>query len=441
MVGTKNRRVCGDIQGLLERGAIGHLTDAQLLDLFCRQRDAEVAFETLILRHGPSVLRTCRKVLGDHHDADDAFQATFLVLARRASSVHPAQSVGPWLYGVARRISLKARTAAIRRRMHERQSAVSVLFDPAKRFELSEELHEEIAPPARAFESPRRALLPGANELPSSRSSTRCVRGNHPRPPGEGPQSFEAAALTRRRRANHELRHPASNDQKPIVPLVLLDAATRAAIAFAVPKADQPKMAASILRLANGALRMMFVSRIVGVAIAVGLFGIAATAFVALESACSRAVLANAAQGRPDPSLSKSASGVTAAKIIAQADPKKVAMYDIAIEGKAIAIEPKTDEIRVDGPGKLLIWVDRGFLNESDEEPSNETKQSKAKSRDAASTSPAKAATSINPPDGAGCLAEVVDDPLDRQHAVHQQDNRPRPPAIEPGRIPRPCYR
>ena len=397
MVGTKNHRVYGDIHGLFERGAIGHLTDAQLLDLVCRQCDADLAFETLILRHGPTVLRTCRKILGDHNDADDAFQATFLVLARRANSVHPAQSIGPWLYGVARRISLKARTAAIRRRMHERQFAVSVLFDPEPRFELSEELHEEIARLPEHLKAPvalcyleQMSYVAAASALGVTEGT---IRG----------RLAKARNLLKRRLTNDAcLRHPtsprpASNDQKPIVPLILLDATKRAAIAFALRTEDQPKIAASILRLAYGALEMMFVSRIVRLAVAIAFLGIAGTAFVALESACSRAVLANAAQGRSDSSPSKSASGAPAPRILAQADLKKDAIYDIAIQGKAIEIEPKTVEIRVDGPGKFMIWVDRGFLNESDDKPSDDTKRPTAKSPDAATTSPAKVATSINP--------------------------------------------
>ncbi len=100
----------------------GGLTDAQLLGRFLARRD-EIAFEELVRRHGPMVLGVCRRVLGDPHDAADAFQATFLVLARRAASVVPRGRVGPWLYGVARRTALKARSSAARRRRAEQESA------------------------------------------------------------------------------------------------------------------------------------------------------------------------------------------------------------------------------------------------------------------------------------------------------------------------------
>src|SRR5947207_3022053 len=90
------------------------LTDGQLLDCFLA-RSEDAAFEALVRRHGPMVLGVCRRVLGNAHDAEDAFQATFLVLARKAASIVPRELVGNWLYGVARRTALEARSAMARR--------------------------------------------------------------------------------------------------------------------------------------------------------------------------------------------------------------------------------------------------------------------------------------------------------------------------------------
>jgi RNA polymerase sigma factor (sigma-70 family) len=98
------------------------LTDASLLERFVRARD-EAAFAVLMHRHGPMVFGVCRRMLGDDPEADDAFQATFVVLARRAESVvlRPQESLAGWLYGVARRVASKARARAAARRHRQRE--------------------------------------------------------------------------------------------------------------------------------------------------------------------------------------------------------------------------------------------------------------------------------------------------------------------------------
>jgi RNA polymerase sigma factor (sigma-70 family) len=109
-----------DLQTLYSCGAVGGLSDSQLLDRFMSQRE-EVVFEAIIKRHGPMVWGVCHRVLRDHHDAEDAFQATFLVLARKAASVMPREKLGNWLYGVAYQTAMKARAATSRRRAREKQ--------------------------------------------------------------------------------------------------------------------------------------------------------------------------------------------------------------------------------------------------------------------------------------------------------------------------------
>src|SRR5205823_11635567 len=108
-------------------GVIGDLTDGQLLERYVDGRDgdeaSEAGFAALVERHGPMVLRVCRQILGDAHDAEDAFQATFLVLACRAGSVRKRDSVASWLHGVAQRLARRSKADAARRRAHERRRA------------------------------------------------------------------------------------------------------------------------------------------------------------------------------------------------------------------------------------------------------------------------------------------------------------------------------
>jgi RNA polymerase sigma factor (sigma-70 family) len=121
----------GDLTDYLRRvvraGGEADRTDGQLLEDYLSRRD-EAAVAALVKRHGPMVWGVCRRLL-HHHDAEDAFQATFLVLARRAVSVRPREMVGNWLFGVAHQTALKARATAAKRRMRERQ--VKEIPEPA----------------------------------------------------------------------------------------------------------------------------------------------------------------------------------------------------------------------------------------------------------------------------------------------------------------------
>ncbi|QEH36031.1 ECF RNA polymerase sigma factor SigW [Aquisphaera giovannonii] len=103
------------LEAVFEIGPAGDLTDGELLGRFASGRD-DRAFAAIVDRHGPMVLRVCRGVLGDRHEAEDAAQAAFLVLARRAGSIERRGSAAGWLYRVARRIAVRSRVASARRR-------------------------------------------------------------------------------------------------------------------------------------------------------------------------------------------------------------------------------------------------------------------------------------------------------------------------------------
>ncbi len=134
------------IRKLVARREDNPPTDKQLLARFAARRE-EAAFVTLMERHGPLVLGVCRRILRNEHDAEDAFQATFLVLARKATTVRWQKSVGGWLYGVAERVAAKARTDTVLRQRRERQVQAMPQEDPiaaAEQRELQSMLDKEV---------------------------------------------------------------------------------------------------------------------------------------------------------------------------------------------------------------------------------------------------------------------------------------------------------
>jgi RNA polymerase sigma factor (sigma-70 family) len=123
-------------------------TDRQLLDHFVHDQDPE-AFQSLVVRHGSSVHRVCRRVLKDPHEAEDVFQATFIVLARRAPDIQDPEALGAWLRGVAYRIAVRARRRTARRRETEKTRAEmsrdqSASMPTDGKFELRELVGDEL---------------------------------------------------------------------------------------------------------------------------------------------------------------------------------------------------------------------------------------------------------------------------------------------------------
>ena len=145
--GTSLRQVAT----LFNEGITGAVTDGQLLERFATRRGetSEHAFAALVERHGPVVMRLCRSVLRDEHEAQDAFQATFLVLAQRAGSLWVRDSIGPWIHSVAYRVASCARAAGIRRQRHERRHAELAagrlaVYHDEDRGDIEGVVHEEI---------------------------------------------------------------------------------------------------------------------------------------------------------------------------------------------------------------------------------------------------------------------------------------------------------
>jgi RNA polymerase sigma factor (sigma-70 family) len=256
----------------------GGMTDGQLLDCFLARRE-EAAFEALVRRHGPMVLGVCRRLLPNEHDAEDAFQATFLVLARKAGSVVPRDLVGNWLYGVAYRTALKAKAAAARRRVMERQ----VKAMPKHPTEPDDVWHE--LQPLLDQELQR---LPDKYRVPvvlcDLERRTRKEVARHLGIP-EGTLSSRLATARRKlatRLARHGLALSAvslalalsQNAVSAPVPTSLLGSTVTAATRFTAGQATAGLISAEVAALTDGVLRTMLLTRLraAAVLLALGVF-------------------------------------------------------------------------------------------------------------------------------------------------------------------------
>jgi RNA polymerase sigma factor (sigma-70 family) len=149
MATNGHRSVVRELQTLFSAGTACGLTDSELLERFVRRKGeaSECAFAGLVERHGPMVLRVCRQILRDSHDAEDAFQAAFLVLARRAGSLRPGTTLAPWLHEVTLRTASRLRARLAHRRRLEGAAAATasrVAYESPLEPDVSEVLHAEL---------------------------------------------------------------------------------------------------------------------------------------------------------------------------------------------------------------------------------------------------------------------------------------------------------
>jgi RNA polymerase sigma factor (sigma-70 family) len=138
----RSEAVVREFQRLLEPGTVAGLTERQVLERFAERGDS-VAFEAIVTRHGPMVYTVCRQMLRDPNDVDDAFQATFLILIKKASKLRQPERLGPWLYGVAYRVARRLRTRPPTSDLPENLAGPR-LACPVEDNESVEALHDEI---------------------------------------------------------------------------------------------------------------------------------------------------------------------------------------------------------------------------------------------------------------------------------------------------------
>ncbi len=294
---SHHRLATPDIERIFRGETVSGLSEWQLLERYLERRD-EIAFEALVARHGPMVLAVCRRMLADHGDVEDAFQATFLVLVRRARQLGPRDAIGPWLYGVAARVALRARSQAARRRRSQpiagERFAAAADAAPIDR-ELCEVLDQELSRLPSKYRSPIvLCYLEGQTHEEAARSlawPVGTVKGRLAR----------ARDLLRCRLARRGVTPTVSaltlvlaGDSKALIHRELLDRTVKSSLKLAMGHTAAGVVSTSIASLAQGVLSSMLITKLKWAGAAVLVSGLALTGV-------GVAARQNAVQTRNDP--------------------------------------------------------------------------------------------------------------------------------------------
>ncbi len=266
--------VIRDIQTLFHLGTTGADSDAELLERFVARRGAEAenAFAAVVARHGPMVLRVCRRILSEPNDAEDAFQVTFLVLARKAKGIARRESLANWLYGVAVRSARELRASTIRRREREAQMKErlrdNVTVD-GKDDEIMSALDEELSRLPASFRAA--VVLCDLEEkthkeaarilgVPVGTVSSRLVRG----------RSLLRSRLARRG-LNPSDADPPRDKTAMFVPPALIAKTARAAAQFAAGSNLAGILPAYLATLTHGMLKTMLLAKLTSKGMAISM--------------------------------------------------------------------------------------------------------------------------------------------------------------------------
>jgi RNA polymerase sigma factor (sigma-70 family) len=371
--------ILGDVlrhlRRLAEPRGARDLTDGELLDRF-RTRREEAAFAVLVERHGRMVLGVCRRVLGDAHAAEDAFQATFLVLVRRTASVRKRDSVVAWLYGVARRIALRAKAQAAARRSRERQANPMPRADRLEELtwqELRSALDEEVGALPEKYRAPvvlcyleGKSYEQAARELgcPKSSLASRLAR---------------ARALLRRQLGRRGFGLPAgalagtfaeAADAAPVAALLTLNTVKAATVIAAGKAAPGGCLSARALALTEEAMKEIpgmkgkLALALLALALAVG--GAAAGRLLTASPAPAAevAVLPGPAPGgAEEPAQPAAGKGRLQGRITDANTGRPVAGATIRVLIQGVPDKAALAEARSDGDGQYALDVPLGHCN------------------------------------------------------------------------------
>jgi RNA polymerase sigma factor (sigma-70 family) len=266
MHSRRSRNLLQQLRRLFRPHEAGNVNDAELLARFTGSRD-DNAFAALVNRHAPLVWGVCRRVLEHDHDAEDAFQGTFLVLARKAHSICNKHSIGSWLYGTAHRIAKKARVAAARRRNHETRAASSPVAKTSSELawrELQAILDEELNRLPEKYRAPfllccleRRTKKEAAQEL-GWHEGTVSSRLAHARKLLQQRLARRGVALSALLCGMTLAETPAS----ATVPISLIETTVKSALQFVTGEAMRAGAQSGAAALAEGLLKAMAAERL-----------------------------------------------------------------------------------------------------------------------------------------------------------------------------------
>ena len=254
------------------------LTDRELVERFISQRD-EGAFTFLVRRHGPMIFSVCRRFLGDAHEAEDALQAAFLVLVRRTRSIRKQESVGSWLYGVAKRIALRSRSQNAARRNREREATTKRARQPIDGLstqELHTALHEAISSLPEKYRAPIILCYLEGRSLDRAARELNCPKTSLARVLAKGRELLRGKLERRGITLTIAALATALTEMAAAAPLpaTLTIKTVKAATLMATGKALAGGfISANVLALADGAIKGVFVmkAKLVLLAVTLGL--------------------------------------------------------------------------------------------------------------------------------------------------------------------------
>ncbi|HZW31229.1 MAG TPA: sigma-70 family RNA polymerase sigma factor, partial [Isosphaeraceae bacterium] len=359
--------VLKSIEQLFHEGSVAGLDDGQLLERFASHRD-EAAFAGLVAMHGPMVLGVCRRILRVEHDVEDAFQATFLVLVKKAGSIRDAGRLGPWLHGVARRVALRVRAETARRRAQDREYPARTEVDavrPGRAVEcddLLDVVDAEVARlPARYRDAVVLCDLEGRSYAEAARR-LRCPLGTLQSRLARGRTRLRARLL-RRGLAPLAITATLAEGASAAVPQSLAEATVRAAVALATGQAAGV-VSATVAAVVASMMRAMLMTTVKTCAMAcVGAVLAISTAVVAhevlltagppiLDSAATSAAqpppaVAPAPQRQPEPAEAPKPGRTLNLEVVNKADNLPLAGATLWVRirrGEAQVTQEKSDD-------------------------------------------------------------------------------------------------